>query len=167
MRRIRKLVLLAAALAGAALVVATAAILWDGLHDEIHLADVALVLGNTVHPDGTPSDRLAARLDRTLELFGRGTFRLIIVSGALGKEGHDEATVMRDYLVSRGVPTTQVLVDSAGYTTFATAKHREHHARGGPRERVGDFPVFPHFQSQTRFEEIRDLARLLGACAAL
>lgn len=117
----RKLLLLAGVPAIALL--ATAVLLWDGLHDEIRPADVALVLGNTVNPDGTPSDRLAARLDRSLELFQQGTFPLIIVSGAVGKEGHDEATVMRDYLTARGVPSSQIIVDSAGNTTFASAKN--------------------------------------------
>ena len=97
------------------------ALIWDGLHDEIEPADIGVVLGNTVHPDGTPSRRLAARLDRTAELFKEGIFPLILVSGATGKEGHDEALVMRDYLIERGVPAAQVLVDSEGRTTFATA----------------------------------------------
>jgi len=29
--------------------------------------------------------------------------------------------VMRDYLVARGIPSANVLVDSKGYSTFATA----------------------------------------------
>lgn len=121
--RLRKCFLLALVASGAAITIAAGALVWDGLHDELGPADLGLVLGNTVHPDGTPSPRLAARLDRTLELYRQGTFSLILVSGALGKEGHDEALVMRDYLVSRGVPRTRVLIDSLGRTTFATAKN--------------------------------------------
>lgn len=97
------------------------ALVWDGLHDEIGAADVGVVLGNTVYSDGTPSPRLAARLDRALELFRQGLFPLIIVSGSIGEEGRDEAVVMRDYLVQRGVSPEQVIVDSEGRTTFATA----------------------------------------------
>lgn len=104
-------------------VIGTALLLWDGLHDEIGVADLGVVLGNTVYPDGTPSPRLAARLDRTLELYHQGAFPRILVSGAIGKEGKDEAVVMRDYLVARGVPSALVLVDSDGRTTFATAKN--------------------------------------------
>lgn len=120
LRKYFRLALLASAGVWAA---AAGALVWDGLHDELTPADLGLVLGNTVYPDGTPSPRLAARLDRTLELYRQGTFPLILVSGAVGKEGHDEALVMRDYLVSRGVPSSQVLVDSAGRTTFASAKN--------------------------------------------
>lgn len=104
-----------------AVAIGMSALVWDGLRDEIGHADLGVVLGNTVRSDGTPSPRLAARLDRTLELFQRGMFPLILVSGARGQEGHDEAVVMRDYLVARGIPTVKVLIDSKGYTTFATA----------------------------------------------
>ena len=72
------------------------------LSDELEKADVALVLGNKVEPDGTPSARLAARLDRTAELYHEGYFPLVIVSGGTGKEGYPEGTAMRDYLVNKG-----------------------------------------------------------------
>lgn len=114
--------LIALSLSGLFLV-ATAALLWDGLRDEIGKSDIGLVLGNTVHPNGTPSDRLAARLDCAFDLYERGVFPLIMVSGALGKEGHDEALIMRDYLVSRGIPSAQIVVDSAGYTTLDSARN--------------------------------------------
>jgi vancomycin permeability regulator SanA len=48
---------------------------------------LALVLGSKVEQEGTPSPRLRARLDRTLELFRDGWFAFIIASGGLGKEG--------------------------------------------------------------------------------
>lgn len=106
-----------------AAVAGMSALVWDGLHDEIGQADLGVVLGNTVRSDGTPSPRLAARLDRTLELFQRGLFPLVLVSGARGQEGYDEAVAMRDYLVARGVPPAKVLIDSKGYTTLATTRN--------------------------------------------
>ena len=60
------------------------ALLVAGLHDEIHSADLAVVPGNTVYANGTPSARLAARLDRALELYQQGLFPLILVSGGTG-----------------------------------------------------------------------------------
>jgi vancomycin permeability regulator SanA len=106
-------------MAGFALGVAV--LVWDGLHDDVRPADLGLVLGNTVYPDGTPSPRLAARLDRALELYREGVFHSVLVSGAIGEEGRDEALAMRDYLLHRGVPEADVLVDSKGGTTFDTA----------------------------------------------
>lgn len=86
-------------------------------------ADAAVVYGNTVHPDGTPSDRLKARLDAAHGLLVAGAVKRIVVSGALGQEGHDEAVVMGRYLQGRGVPPSQLLVDSQGWTTEATSRN--------------------------------------------
>ena len=102
----------------------TAILVVAGLRDDIGKADAALVLGCKVELDGTPSTRLRARLDRTLELYQAGHFPKIITSGGVGKEGFDEAAVMRDYLVARGVPTEHIIVDSDGTTTFASATCR-------------------------------------------
>jgi vancomycin permeability regulator SanA len=95
----------------------------SGLSDQIGRADVALVLGNKVELDGTPSPRLRARLDKTLELYRAGDFPFVIASGGVGMEGHDEAVVMRDYLVAGGIPGDRVIVDSKGTTTFASARN--------------------------------------------
>lgn len=116
----------------AAILLAAAALVLQGMNDEIHEADVAVVLGNTVNPDGTPSRRLAARLDMTLELYQRGVFKNVVVSGGMGREGFDEAAVMKDYLARRGVKQDQIIVDSFGLTTAATARNvaaitKEHH----------------------------------------
>jgi vancomycin permeability regulator SanA len=94
-----------------------------GVSDEIHPADVAVVLGNKVNPDGSPSPRLAARLDRAVELYHRGMFKNVIVSGGVGREGFDEAAVMKDYLTRRGVPQDKIIPDSLGLTTAATARN--------------------------------------------
>lgn len=103
-----------------------------GMSDEIHEADVAVVLGNTVNPDGSPSRRLAARLDMAVELYHRSMFKNVIVSGGVGREGFDEAAVMKDYLARRGIPQDRIIVDSLGVTTAATAKNtaaiaKKHH----------------------------------------
>lgn len=108
-------------------------IIADGLQDRLGYADAGLVLGNSVNQDGTLSPRLQARLDKALALYRSGYFRTtIITSGAVGKEGHDEAAVMKGYLVAQGVSATDILVDSHGNTTFASARNtsvlaRQHH----------------------------------------
>jgi vancomycin permeability regulator SanA len=93
-----------------------------GLHDDIGHADVALVLGSKVEADGGPSPRLRARLDKAVELYRAGCFPEIIASGGIGKEGYDEAVVMKAYLVAHGIPTERVIVDNSGATTFASAR---------------------------------------------
>ena len=95
----------------------------DGLNDHIGISDVAVVLGNKVELDGKPSKGLQGRLDRALELYNKEHFKYIIVSGGTGKEGFDEAVVMKNYLVDNGVPDEAVLLDQEGYNTFMTAQN--------------------------------------------
>lgn len=100
------------------------AIAFTGLHDDVQLSDVGIVLGSKVMPDGAPSARLRARLDRAAELYRQGVFKHVIVSGGTGVEGFSEALVMADYLVRRrGVPRLAILVDEHGDDTEATARN--------------------------------------------
>jgi vancomycin permeability regulator SanA len=119
----RKNLLLAMLVLVASLVIGTLVLAVAGLCDDTGKADVSLVLGSKVESDGTPSIRLRARLDRTLELYRAGYFPTIITSGGIGKEGYDEAVVMRDYLVAHGVPQEHVIVDNGGVTTYASARN--------------------------------------------
>jgi len=125
-RRRKRWFLIAAAVAPVALFfLSAAALVYDGLTCAVGTADVAIVLGNTVLPDGRPSARLKARLDRALELYDGGLANRIIVSGGVGTEGHDEAEVMKRYLLGHGVPADRVHADSAGTTTLLTARNAE------------------------------------------
>jgi vancomycin permeability regulator SanA len=102
-------------------IIHTAIIVFDGLHDHLQIADVGIVLGNKVNPDGQPSLRLQSRLDKAIELYRQGFFHQIIVSGGIGKEGYDEAKVMADYLVRNKIPAEIIIQDNQGANTFLTA----------------------------------------------
>lgn len=119
---VRRIILACAAvsLAFAAWVIVLA---MSGLRDDLERTDVAVVLGSEVRADGRPSSRLAARLDKGGELYRRGLCSTIVVSGGVGASGHDEAAVMRDYLVRCGIPADQIVTDSAGINTSATARN--------------------------------------------
>ena len=97
-------------------------------------ADIAIVYGNTVHPDGTPSARLVGRLDAARQLHANGQVERVLVSGGVGTEGHDEAAVMAAWLVEHGVPESRVLIDSNGLTTAATSRNA--FAQLGPQTTV-------------------------------
>jgi len=99
------------------------AIVIDGVTDEVFKADVIVVPGNTVNADGSLSARLKARLDSALDLYQSGVSKRIFVSGAIGKEGVDEAVAMSRYLISKGVHKEDIVQDSKGYTTLDTAKN--------------------------------------------
>lgn len=124
----RRLLATAAGLC-AAVVLAAAALVAAGLLADAPRADVAVVLGNTVAPDGRPSPRLAARLDRAYDCYAAGRCRVVFVSGGVDPAGHDEAAVMRDYLIARGVPADRVVADSLGNDTWATAIHASAYMR--------------------------------------
>ncbi len=104
-------------------VLAMAAIVADGLTDNLRKADVAIVLGNTIDADGTPSPWLEARLERTAELYKAGLFDNVIVSGGPETNGYDEASIMRTYLIMHGISEGLITVDSKGVNTMATARN--------------------------------------------
>ncbi|MCT8138328.1 YdcF family protein [Anaerobacillus sp. CMMVII] len=104
-------------------IIHTTIIVTDGLRDEVASVDMAVVLGNTVELDGQPSNRLQARLDKSVELYEEGYFKYIIVSGGIGKEGFDEAKVMKEYLVNKGIPSEIIIEDSNGYNSYMTAEN--------------------------------------------
>lgn len=103
------------------LLLAAVLLVSDGLWDNVQKSDVALVLGNKVEINGEPSARLKARLDRALALNKEGDISSVIVSGAPGKEGYDEAKVMAAYLNLNGIPMENIIIDSGGYSTRASA----------------------------------------------
>lgn len=115
-----KLALLAG---GLLLAVHLLALVGDGLVDEPGRADLAVVLGNHVRPDGTPSERLELRLQRALELYREGRVRWILASGGVDPAGTDEARAMAAWLVGHGVPADHVAVDSEGVDTWSTARN--------------------------------------------
>lgn len=98
-----------------------AIITWDGLHDEGAKADVAVILGTKVDPDGSLTARLQGRLDRGLKLYNDSLVKRFYVTGGLGKEGYYEGTVMANYLISKGVPEHLVTVDNEGWNTRSSA----------------------------------------------
>jgi vancomycin permeability regulator SanA len=112
-----------ALLVGGLFALSAVAITVSGLNDNIHQSDVAVILGNHVAPDGKPSARLQARLDRAVELYHQGIFQNTIVSGGIDANGTDEAAAMKRYLVDRGLPSSQILVDSGGNNTYLTAQN--------------------------------------------
>ncbi len=94
----------------------------DGLSDDpISENATIVVLGTTVHENGEVSDRLKARLDEAFSLFQKYKTNTIIVSGGLGKEGHYEGTMMKKYLVQKGIDSDKIKVDNQGNTTRLTA----------------------------------------------
>ena len=102
-------------------IIHTVVITIDGLRDENAPCDVAVVPGNEVLPGNKPSARLAARLDAAARLYLSRSCGTIIVSGGIDPAGTDEAKVMKDYLIAKGVSADSILTDNKGVNTRATA----------------------------------------------
>lgn len=95
----------------------------DGLSNNGKNADIAVIPGSKVNEDGTLSERLEKRMQCGLTLYQSGRVKKIIVSGGLGKEGFYEGQKMKDYLLSKQVPDSLIIVDDKGNTTLATVEN--------------------------------------------
>ncbi len=93
-------------------------IIFDGLNDRNTKADAAIVLGNKVNEDGTLSDRLKSRLDKSIEMYKNGRVKKIIVSGGLGKEGFWEANEMKKYLIENQISSLFLLTSHLNHLIF-------------------------------------------------
>lgn len=81
-------------------------------------ADCILVLGCKANSDGTPSDMLRDRLLRAIELYNYGVAPKIIMSGDHGREEYDEVNVMKKFAEDAGVPSEDIFMDHAGFSTY-------------------------------------------------
>lgn len=80
--------------------------------------DCILVLGCYVHENGQPSAMLADRLQRGVALYDAGAAPKIIMSGDHGQTTYDEVNAMKAYALARGVPSEDVFMDHAGFSTY-------------------------------------------------
>ena len=147
---------------------------WDGLHDRPGQADLILVLGSKVMPDGRPSRSLRVRLDRAAEEY-RASGALVLVSGGPGEgvPNPDEADVMAAYLAAHGIDPDRIVKDHDGWNTYASARNtaallRERHLHGVvvvsqffhlPRARyaLGRFGVAPVYTARAHLVDWHDL----------
>jgi SanA protein len=83
-------------------------------------AQVAIVPGALVEPDGSMSTMLADRVRGALELWRAGKVDRILVSGDHHSWDYDEPDTMRKALVRDGVPPRVIFEDHAGFDTWAT-----------------------------------------------
>lgn len=90
--------------------------------DRLPSVDVGLVLGTLVYSGHFrgPNPTFVRRLDAAVELWRAGKVRYLIVSGNGEDKTQDEPTVMRDFLVQRGVPAEAIYRDHAGLRTMTS-----------------------------------------------
>jgi uncharacterized SAM-binding protein YcdF (DUF218 family) len=99
-----------------------ALMLFFGNTDYRRPADVAVVLGARVYPDGRMSDALEDRIRTGCELYRAGLAKKLVLSGGLGDGPVTEAGAMRRYALSHGVPEKDIFIDDHGHNTEATVR---------------------------------------------
>jgi len=87
---------------------------------ETEKADAVIVLGAQVKADGQMSKMLKERVDKGIEIYEAGLADKIIMSGDHGRDNYDEVNTMKDYAMGKGVPSTDIFMDHAGFSTYET-----------------------------------------------
>jgi vancomycin permeability regulator SanA len=86
-------------------------------------ADVVIVLGTEVMPDGEPSNRLAGRLQTAAALVHGKRAKVVLVSGDGGGASGDEPSAMTAYLTGElGVESRRVVADPSGLDTYDSCR---------------------------------------------
>lgn len=79
--------------------------------------DCILILGAGIWGD-KPSPMLQDRLDEGIKLYNEGIAPKIIMSGDHGREEYDEVNIMKEYAIEQGVPSEDIFMDHAGFSTY-------------------------------------------------
>ena len=80
--------------------------------------DCILVLGCYVHDSGRPSDMLADRLRRGIELYQSGAAPKLLMSGDHGQKDYNEVKAMKLEAMDEGIPSEDIFMDHAGFSTY-------------------------------------------------
>ncbi len=80
--------------------------------------DCILVLGCGVWAGGVPSHMLEDRLKRGIALYEAGAAPKLLMSGDHGTVGYNEVGVMKDFAMAAGVPSSDIFMDHAGFSTY-------------------------------------------------
>ncbi len=85
---------------------------------------VAVVLGNRMKDDGTPSALMLKRMQLAVEMYQKLHPDKIIVSGGLAnkKAGVTEAQFMQTHLIAQGIPADKIVAEHNSMTTVQNAQ---------------------------------------------
>ncbi|MBP8979109.1 YdcF family protein [Candidatus Dojkabacteria bacterium] len=86
-------------------------VLEDGSYDAI------LILGSGIR-NNYPTPILKERLDTGIYLYENDIAPKIIMGGDHGQEYYDEVNIMKEYAIEKGVPSEDIFMDHAGFSTY-------------------------------------------------
>lgn len=87
---------------------------------EVPNAEVALIPGAAVSPEGKPSQIFLDRVDTALALYKANKVSKILVSGDNSTVEYNEVNPIRLYLIENGVADEDIFLDHAGFDTYST-----------------------------------------------
>ena len=87
---------------------------------ELEEIDCVLVLGCGLEADGSPSPMLHDRLQQGVALYQKEAAPKLLVSGDHGREEYDEVNAMKRFAEEQGVPSEDVFMDHAGFSTYGS-----------------------------------------------
>ena len=85
---------------------------------ELENVDCIMVLGCGVRQDGSPSGMLKDRLEEGIGLYKGGVSDRLLMSGDHGRKDYDEVNLMKQYAVEAGIPSENIFMDHAGFSTY-------------------------------------------------
>ncbi len=85
---------------------------------ELADVDCILVLGCAVWSGGRPSYMLEDRLLVGTQLYENGVSGKLLMSGDHGRKDYDEVNTMKDFAMEQGVPSEDIFMDHAGFSTY-------------------------------------------------
>ena len=86
-------------------------------YKELSDIDCIIILGAGI-VEGKPSHMLEDRLLEGIKLYQNNISDKIIMSGDHGRKEYDEVNVMKNYAIQRGVPSENIFMDHAGFSTY-------------------------------------------------
>jgi len=86
-------------------------------YSKLRDVDCIVILGAGIWGD-KPSPMLQDRLEEGIKLYNEGIAPKIIMSGDHGREGYDEVNIMKEYAVNKGIPSEDIFMDHAGFSTY-------------------------------------------------
>lgn len=92
-------------------------ILEENDYRELADVDCIIVLGAGIWED-KPSPMLEDRLLEGIRLYQNNVSDKIIMSGDHGRKEYDEVNVMKDYAIEKGIPSEDIFMDHAGFSTY-------------------------------------------------
>jgi SanA protein len=87
-------------------------------YDSVDNIPVVMVPGAGLLRDGTPSSPLRDRLDAASKLYKEGKVQKILLTGDNRFENYNEPGAMQRYLIEKGIPESDLVLDYAGRRTY-------------------------------------------------